>query len=1297
MFLPDECTVELNLPFNHEPILQIVGNRERSILIAVTASSLYVFLPNPLLLLCTYRRETAEVEERGRYKNLYWRHNSAAVCVTTDSNCLYIYSVAISAENECFNLEDENHEFRRTSSLLYLKGRRPVVDVTLSVIAKLESEPSCVTPLRDELFVCLKDGWVHRITWSGDFLKELSFHIRLIPFAFDQVGSKTETLHSTEVFITDFVYSPLIGGICMLLSDGRPALLVSSSQQFNADSLAGIWVQGAKNVTCCAANHKFRMIYFGHESGEISAYSLDDTNGSLIQVFVQKLFVKNGTQFLDQVGPVKQIECLSQGGVTAVIWEKNKAKSDARCPPVLALFSPFGAQWWTSLEDVLADSYSEDSYSCIEWGVEGHQLWLGLEKSVFVMNIVHSQPDSADRIVLLGNDKVYLSPKRCHQPKASAPQFVWPTYSVPHDYISANWPVRLVGFDPDCNKILVVVGSRGFCFYNFKTNKWRLFRKEAQEKALFVTGGVTVFEDFIVACACDTSQEAENIYIFHHEDQLDLDSAEKLRTGRVLFMNSKQNHLITFDVQCLITIFGMKSEPSGERNRLSLQRIAEIRINDLLPHPTCVVSVQLTSLNYYKDAAEFGFGMDALLVNVSGHLLMLCALNKPHPTSNDTNHFQLHPPMLIASNVERTWVQTAQRDIPHLNKALWINAGCRKMKVWLPLADLDGPRTDSRHSFISRRIMLPVETNTYPLAIDEDCLACGAEAIALLPTIPSHANESVHQLSRTSEVFMHRLLKQLLKRNLGTYALQIVSACRCLSYFGHILELLLHDVLEEEATSSEPIPEPLLPRVVSFVREFPEYLKIIVYCARKTELAIRNHLFTVAHHPRELFRMCLEEEQLETATSCLIVLQSLETAVASVEFATTLLDEALTKRKWKIARDIVRFLHSIDKKDLEDVPESPLGQKLAGKQTNKPLFLPDDDTEDYGLVYNSSSEHKTSITSPAPPRSAKPSLVSQPSFGSTTSPPSTTVPRLILNRSGSIHSPPPALPAPTTTPPPLSDMPELISTQVNEILNHHAVGLLHNFGVRDLGFFSGHLGYDLTAFFRHPSSKFHATPEQFPLILMKLHAQFNWPYPMATELVVSNGHGPIVSPSPSSISIVDETSSLSSEDVMTSPNFVMTPRINGESQQDRISRRVATDFNRKVFEKLCEKSKAKGTKQSEDEISYIQSAIAEADAIEWTLFLAILRQDVAPLSKVLQRSAQNLNKMGRFVKIARPGLGKLIEWSETSCTAYTPILEFFREFIEVSLDSRPPKAVTVELAQDALKTLDLNDPIVNGN
>lgn len=77
-------------------------------------------------------------------------------------------------------------------------------------------------------------------------------------------------------------------------------------------------------------------------------------------------------------------------------------------------------------------------------------------------------------------DKVHVSPRRSHEQNASAPQFIWRTFDVPYEYIGANWPIRFVAFDAECSRVLVVGGARGFCYFNMKTNKWRLFRKEAQ-------------------------------------------------------------------------------------------------------------------------------------------------------------------------------------------------------------------------------------------------------------------------------------------------------------------------------------------------------------------------------------------------------------------------------------------------------------------------------------------------------------------------------------------------------------------------------------------------------------------------------------------------------------------------------------------------------------------------------------------------------------------------------------------------------------------------------------------------
>jgi len=120
-------------------------------------------------------------------------------------------------------------------------------------------------------------------------------------------------------------------------------------------------------------------------------------------------------------------------------------------------------------------------------------------------------------------------------------------------------------------------------------------------------------------------------------------------------------------------------------------------------------------------------------------------------------------------------------------------------------------------------------------------------------------------------------------------------------------------VLEEEATSKDPIPDALLPSVIEFVREFPIYLRAVGQCARKTELALWPHLFSVAGRPRALFDECLQRGQLDIAATYLLVIQNLESPTVSKKFATQLMDRALESRNWDLVNDLVRFLKAIGK------------------------------------------------------------------------------------------------------------------------------------------------------------------------------------------------------------------------------------------------------------------------------------------------------------------------------------------------------------------------------------------------
>ncbi|KAI7868750.1 RIC1-domain-containing protein [Spinellus fusiger] len=169
----------------------------------------------------------------------------------------------------------------------------------------------------------------------------------------------------------------------------------------------------------------------------------------------------------------------------------------------------------------------------------------------------------------------------------------------------------------------------------------------------------------------------------------------------------------------------------------------------------------------------------------------------------------------------------------------------------------------------------------------------------------------IYKISTKTHLFLHHFLRHLLKRDIEEDAVVFAKMYEKLVYFSHALEILLHTVLEEEAGQLLG-DDAILPLVIKFLDHFPHALDVIVSCARKTEVALWDHLFSVVGKPKDLFELCLADDRLRTATSYLIILQTMQPLAIGGKDTTQLLQRAIDVNDYELCKELIRFLSSID-------------------------------------------------------------------------------------------------------------------------------------------------------------------------------------------------------------------------------------------------------------------------------------------------------------------------------------------------------------------------------------------------
>ena len=143
-------------------------------------------------------------------------------------------------------------------------------------------------------------------------------------------------------------------------------------------------------------------------------------------------------------------------------------------------------------------------------------------------------------------------------------------------------------------------------------------------------------------------------------------------------------------------------------------------------------------------------------------------------------------------------------------------------------------------------------------------------------------------------------------------ALHLAQQYQSLEYFAHSLEVLLHNVLDEEVDTSPPPETALLPGVLSFLSSFNQYLDIVVQCTRKTEVRSWRTLFAYLPPPQELFEESLQRGSLKTAGGYLLILHTFEELSSSSEQLVRLLSRAKDEEDWELCKELARFLQALD-------------------------------------------------------------------------------------------------------------------------------------------------------------------------------------------------------------------------------------------------------------------------------------------------------------------------------------------------------------------------------------------------
>ncbi|CAK7267600.1 WD40 repeat protein [Sporothrix epigloea] len=953
-----------------EPVLALRMSRQNHLFATITATSMTIWQAKPTVMLAVVVRSDKSLASYGENVDLLFRPDTMIIVVYTRRGYLITYTVATDSVSQVYkshftnptnvqrrrqsHVGDPGHD--RADQILWGPGEGSGIrdySVRFRMVIKVDAGIESALALDEELIVATtKPAAVQCIRWARDGSNSQTSTELLSKMSWlDKKATVCEMTHDKPMSLSTWVTSDG-KAYAVQRSTGphtaapqppaKDAHIEHNTPEASSATTITASIPSSSNLTqppsappkklfqghCfhvpkseeehairATINARFSLIAVGCASGTVQVYSVKDYAGNIPFSHVYRPPVSVLT-----TGRLTKMAYSPDGYCLFAGYENGWASWSVYGKPLSHSFNgerniaeKNGEDWLSGVRDV---SWMGNSGDVLLVAKENPSIWL-LEMTRSAAAGCYS-PANLFRTVLHTNQTimVYRGYDLPDLTTISAEPSLWHTARIPATYLVNHWPIRCTVISSD-GRYVAVAGRRGLAHYSISSGRWRTFANSVAENEFSVRGGMCWYQNFLVAAVeVDRSYE---LRLYPREAQLDNNSIvfrEPMHSPIVLITPSGGDSLLVYTYENVLYHYIFVPTNSGSTR---LMQMGHIGFHGIVRSPARVrgLSWVLPDSQLYNGDPSMDVAMASVLVLVDGKLVLF------QPSCNEEG-VPKYDMRIIAQSVEFyvcmkdqpfTFLPTVTTQTPALpgtvasdetlQNSLWLLDG-GELKLWTDTHEV----LDSVLTSGNVPPPITVDFDFYPLSI----LLSKALVLGVESEIAQRRDVSFSFFRYTirTHLFLPDVLRAYLVESKALPALRLAQQYQHLTYFAHALEVLLHQVLDEEVDSA-PRPEAaVLPRVLSLLSSFRAYLDIVVQCTRKTEVRSWRTLFAYLPPPQELFEESLLRGSLKTAGGYLLILHTFDELATASEQGVRLLRQAMQEADWELCKELARFLAAMD-------------------------------------------------------------------------------------------------------------------------------------------------------------------------------------------------------------------------------------------------------------------------------------------------------------------------------------------------------------------------------------------------